>query len=118
MNNADLDDIGIDGGLLQAGPSPLSEPNTSSLVNRNIVSSKGRTSIRLEPEIWNGLFEICDRESISMTSLIDKIDKLRQNGGRTSAIRTSVFEYFRSAATEIGHAASGHGTNVAPSTVL
>ena len=32
----------------------------SSLVSRNITLSNGRTSIRLEPEFWHALAEICD----------------------------------------------------------
>ncbi|MBV8397624.1 MAG: ribbon-helix-helix domain-containing protein, partial [Acetobacteraceae bacterium] len=30
----------------------------SRLVNRNVVAGRGRTSMRLEPELWDALYEI------------------------------------------------------------
>ncbi|MGI4976341.1 MAG: ribbon-helix-helix domain-containing protein, partial [Janthinobacterium lividum] len=36
----------------------------SRLVNRNINATAGRTSMRLEPEFWDALREICQRESL------------------------------------------------------
>ncbi|HSR71382.1 MAG TPA: ribbon-helix-helix domain-containing protein, partial [Kiloniellales bacterium] len=34
----------------------------SSLVNRNVFVGKRRTSLRLEPAMWDALAEICRRE--------------------------------------------------------
>jgi predicted DNA-binding ribbon-helix-helix protein len=82
---------------------------SSRLVNRNIVAASGRSSMRLEPEIWDALFEICRRENIAMADLVRKVDGGREIGGRTSAIRVFAFNYFRDAATEEGHRRSGHG---------
>jgi predicted DNA-binding ribbon-helix-helix protein len=81
----------------------------SRLVNRNIVAATGRSSMRLEPEIWDALFEICRRENIAMADLVRKVDGGREVGGRTSAIRVFAFNYFRQAATEDGHRCAGHG---------
>lgn len=67
--------------------------------------------MRLEPEIWDALFEICRRENIVMDDLVRKVDGGREVGGRTSAIRTFAFNYFRVAATEDGHRLAGHGTH-------
>ncbi len=90
-------------------------PTTSRLVNRNIVAASGRSSMRLEPEIWDALFEICRRENLAMGELVRKIDGGREIGGRTSAIRVFAFNYFRQAATEEGHRLAGHGsTCIAP----
>ena len=33
----------------------------SRLVNRNVVAGRGRTSMRMEPELWDALLEICQR---------------------------------------------------------
>jgi predicted DNA-binding ribbon-helix-helix protein len=82
---------------------------TSRLINRNIVAAGGRSSMRLEPEIWDALFEICRRENIAMAELVRKVDGGREIGGRTSAIRVFAFNYFRKAATEEGHRLAGHG---------
>ncbi|MEO8715112.1 MAG: ribbon-helix-helix domain-containing protein [Acetobacteraceae bacterium] len=81
----------------------------SRLVNRNVIAGTGRTSMRLEPELWEALGEICDREGQDLHELTRAIDALRLRGGRTSAVRVYVLQYFRAAATEAGHAASGHG---------
>jgi predicted DNA-binding ribbon-helix-helix protein len=82
----------------------------SRLVNRNVVAGRGRTSMRLEPELWEALSEICGREGQDMSSLVRKVEQNGHSGGRTSAVRVFVMSYFREAATEPGHAAAGHGT--------
>jgi predicted DNA-binding ribbon-helix-helix protein len=81
----------------------------SSLVNRNVTTSARRTSMRLEPEIWDALDEICTRERTNVAGLVQTLDSRARPGGRTSAVRVHVLTYFRSAATEAGHAAAGHG---------
>jgi predicted DNA-binding ribbon-helix-helix protein len=82
----------------------------SRLINRNVVAERGRTSMRLEPELWEALLEICEREGQDMSSLVRKVEQKGHAGGRTSAVRVFVMSYFRDAATEPGHSASGHGT--------
>lgn len=81
----------------------------STLVNRNIVAARGRTSMRLEPELWDALGEICRRERTSPSELCRRIESAGIPGGRTSAIRVYILRYFRAAATEPGHEAAGHG---------
>jgi len=70
----------------------------SRLVNRNVVAERGRTSMRLEPEFWAALTEICRREHVRMGSLIRRIEETGHTGGRTSAVRVFVLEYFRGGA--------------------
>src|ERR1700734_206773 len=82
----------------------------SRLVNRNVVAERGRTSMRLEPELWEALLEICGREGRDMSSLVRQVEQNGHAGGRTSAVRVFVMSYFRDAATETGHIAAGHGT--------
>lgn len=81
----------------------------SRLVNRNVIAGRGRTSMRLEPEMWEALQEICRREGIGMGELVRRIEQTSHAGGRTSAVRVYVLDYFRAAATEEGHRAAGHG---------
>ncbi len=81
----------------------------SRLVNRNIVAGRGRTSMRLEPELWDALLEICRRESIDPGQLVRRVEEQGHAGGRTSAVRVYLLTYFRVAATEDGHAQAGHG---------
>ncbi len=81
----------------------------SRLVNRNIIAARGRSSMRLEPEIWDALQEICKREGVALGDLVQRVEGQGGEGGRTSAVRIYAFEYFRAAATDAGHAAAGHG---------
>lgn len=83
---------------------------SSRLVNRNITAGTGRTSMRLEPEVWDALREICLREGLELRDLIQQIERGTDEGGRTSAVRVFVLSYFRNAATETGHRAAGHGS--------
>jgi predicted DNA-binding ribbon-helix-helix protein len=85
----------------------------SRLVNRNVTAGGARTSIRLEPELWDALLEICKRERMTLARIVQNIETKRlaaaDTGGRTSAVRVHIMEYFRAAATEAGHAAANHG---------
>jgi predicted DNA-binding ribbon-helix-helix protein len=82
----------------------------SCLVNRNVTALRGRTSMRLEPELWEALEEICLRENMTLAEAVKEIERLGHPGGRTSAVRVHVLSYFRRAASEAGHQAVGHGT--------
>ncbi len=86
----------------------------SRLVNRNVVAGSGRTSMRLEPELWDALLEICEREGQDMSSLVRSVESTAPDGGRTSAVRVFVMNYFRAAATDAGHMAAGHGSLMRP----
>jgi len=83
----------------------------SRLVNRNITAGAGRTSMRLEPEVWDALREVCLREGIELRELIRNVERTATPGGRTSAVRVHVLEYFRAAATAEGHDKAGHGNS-------
>jgi predicted DNA-binding ribbon-helix-helix protein len=65
--------------------------------------------MRLEPELWEALHEICERERLTLGEVVRRIEKRGHPGGRTSAVRVHVLDYFRSAATEAGHRAASHG---------
>ncbi len=84
-------------------------PGASTLVNRNVTIDGRRTSLRLEPAMWDALEEICRREETSQHELCAKIDERRCASSLTAAIRVFMVTYFRAAATEVGHASIGHG---------
>jgi predicted DNA-binding ribbon-helix-helix protein len=82
----------------------------SSLVSRNVTIGNHRTSIRLEPDMWNGLREICRREHATMHDIATVVSSRKAvNTSLTAAIRVFVMAYFRMAATEEGHGLAGHG---------
>ena len=103
---------------LLAGTATLAAPpnqgersatTASRLINRNVVAGRGRTSMRLEPELWDALTEICEREGYDASTLVRRVEEAGHSGGRTSAVRVYILNYFRTAATEAGHMAVNHG---------
>lgn len=82
----------------------------SSLVSRNITINGRRTSVRLEPEMWQSLHEISDRERCTIHELCSLIQlKKAKNSSLTAAIRVFLMLYYRAASTEEGHGRAGHG---------
>ena len=81
----------------------------STLVQRNIAVGSHRTTVRLEPAMWDALGEICQREDVSLNDLCSRIADRRSASSLTATIRVFVMSYFRAAATEEGHARTGHG---------
>ena len=81
----------------------------SRLVNRNINATAGRTSMRLEPEFWDALREICQRESLVQAEVIRGIEQNASAVGRTSAVRVHILQYFRKAADDAASRREGAG---------
>ncbi|MGF1593284.1 MAG: ribbon-helix-helix domain-containing protein [Kiloniellaceae bacterium] len=75
----------------------------STLISRNITLADRRTSIRLEPEMWDALNEICMRLGRSIHDVCTEIDRGRHQSGLTAGVRVFILNYFREAATEEGH---------------
>jgi predicted DNA-binding ribbon-helix-helix protein len=69
----------------------------SSLINHNVRGAGKRTSMRLEPEAWDAVRDICQREQISTEELVNRAVRAHPNGGRTSAVRVFVLMYYRTA---------------------
>jgi|SRR5579883_2915053 predicted DNA-binding ribbon-helix-helix protein len=92
----------------QAETAELARP-TSTLVNRNVTVAGRRTSIRLEPAMWEALQQICLREGKTIHDLVTEIDHARVESSLTAAIRVYLLRYFRAAATDEGHRLAGHG---------
>ncbi len=81
----------------------------STLVSRNVTVAGHRTSVRLEPEMWRAVGDVCGRERQSIHEICTAIDAQREASTLTAALRVFVMEYFRSATTEDGHLRAGHG---------
>jgi predicted DNA-binding ribbon-helix-helix protein len=77
---------------------------------RNVTVAGKRTSVRLEPEMWDALQEITLRQGITLHQLCTEIARQRGVSSLTAAIRAYALAYFRAAATERGHRAAGHGS--------
>lgn len=100
------------------------------LESRNVVmDGHKRTSIRLEPSMWQALEAIAYREGLSInvlcTLIKERLDRqreraLKEPGAKaqsaadkkstfTSAVRVLIASYFVQAATDVGHQKAGHG---------
>ena len=82
----------------------------STLVSKNITILGRRTSIRLEPEMWNALKDIAGRERCSYHDICSLIHiQKKPQTSLTAAIRVFLLLYYRAAVTEEGHMRAGHG---------
>ena len=83
----------------------------SSLISRNITVHGHRTSMRLEPAMWDALIEICRREKLTIHQLCDIVSGHKApETSFTAAMRVFAMSYFRAASTEDGHVKAGHGS--------
>ena len=69
----------------------------STLVNKNVMVDGHRTSMRLEPEMWDALAEICARERCNIHQLCSQLELNRQSSTLTAAMRVYIMNYFRQA---------------------
>ena len=88
---------------------PAQRGARSSLVNRNVTVAGRRTSVRLEPAMWEALRHICRREKRNLNDLVTEVDQGRTISSLTAALRVYLLKYFLAAATEEGHRRAGHG---------
>ena len=89
------------------------ERNTvpSSLISKNITIRGHRTSVRLEPEMWDALYDIALRESTTIHNICSLISlRKTDETSLTAAIRVFLMLYYRAATTSDGHARAGHGS--------
>lgn len=79
------------------------------MIARNVTVAGRRTSLRMEPEMWDALQEAAAREGLSLHDFCTAVAKRRGAYSMTAAIRVHLLGYFRDAATEAGHKTAGHG---------
>jgi predicted DNA-binding ribbon-helix-helix protein len=66
---------------------------------RNVVVAGRRTSVRLEPLMWEALHEIARWRGLALNTLITEIAQSRKASSLTAAIRVYIVDFYRSAAT-------------------
>jgi predicted DNA-binding ribbon-helix-helix protein len=89
----------------------------SPIVKRSIVIGGHKTSVSLEDAFWRGLKEIARAERMTLSQIVNEIDKSRVQSNLSSAIRLYVLDRLRvslatySAASEARAYSSGenHG---------
>ena len=73
----------------------------SLVVKRSVVINGHKTSVSLEDEFWSGLKEIAKTQHASLSNMVSEIDKARQRGNLSSAIRLFVLDRIRAPSASI-----------------
>jgi predicted DNA-binding ribbon-helix-helix protein len=71
----------------------------SSIFKRSVVIDGHKTSISLEDAFWSNLKDIAHTQRATPSKLIAEIDKARQHGNLSSAIRLFVLDQARTHGT-------------------
>ena len=70
----------------------------TSLRIRNVVVAGHRTSVRLEPLMWDSLQEIAMEQGLNVNQLVTQIKRSAGRSSLTSAIRVYIVDFYRSRA--------------------
>jgi predicted DNA-binding ribbon-helix-helix protein len=70
------------------------------LAIRNVVVAGHRTSVRLEPLMWDALREITGMRGVSLNQLITEIDRTREASSLTAAIRVYIVDFYRNGSAQ------------------
>ena len=83
-----------------AGPPPAPKTRLAGLlVSKNVRIRGHRTSVRIEPEMWDALNEVAGVESCTIHDLCSAVEDLHHpDASFTGALRVFLMEYFRNAA--------------------
>jgi predicted DNA-binding ribbon-helix-helix protein len=84
----------------------------SSLVIHNVVVGAHRTSVRLEPVMWDALQDIASHQHVTVHDLVTEIDRERSASSLTAAIRVYIVDFYRTAAMLPGQARAIRPTRV------
>lgn len=66
-------------------------------VCRNVTVAGRRTSVRMEPLLWESLNDICRREERPVSDVVTLIDARRGDSALTAALRVFILAYYREA---------------------
>jgi predicted DNA-binding ribbon-helix-helix protein len=83
--------------LSRRPPQPR-DATAPSLAIRNVVVAGHRTSVRLEPVMWDALRDIARRREVALNELVTEIDRHRGAPSLTAAIRVYIVDFYRRAA--------------------
>jgi len=70
----------------------------STIVKRSVILNGHKTSVSLEDEFWETLNAIANERRVSVSNLVQSIDRDRCNSNLSSAIRVFVFNHIRKTA--------------------
>ena len=67
----------------------------SPVVKRSVVVNGHKSSVSLEEGFWSGMKEIAAGRNMPLSDLVSEIDKNRQQGNLSSALRLYVLEFYQ-----------------------
>ena len=67
----------------------------SLIVKHSVIIDGHKTSVSLEDAFWSDLKKIAQMQQVTLSEVVKKIDKGRQAGNLSSAIRLFVFDQVR-----------------------
>lgn len=79
----------------------------STVIKRSIVVGGHKTSVSLEDAFWKGLKEIAAGRNVTLSDLVATIDRERQQGNLSSALRLFVLHSFQERAQAAGERHEG-----------
>jgi predicted DNA-binding ribbon-helix-helix protein len=100
--------------ILQRRPSGQPAPALASLPIRNVVVAGHRTSVRLEPVMWQALRDIAREQGVGLNDLVTEIALRRGGLSLTAAIRVYIVDFYRAAAGVGDTAEPGMIASLAP----
>ena len=71
---------------------------SSTLISRNITVNGRRTSVRLEPKMWEALREISEITGVSVDEFCSRVESEQNSSSLTAAIRVAILGFYRRAA--------------------
>jgi len=75
----------------------IGEATMKSTVHKRSISLAGhKTSVSLEDAFWQALRDISEAKNLSVSVMINRIDRSREHHNLSSAIRLHVLDYYRS----------------------
>src|ERR1700750_565176 len=80
----------------------------SPVIKSSIVIAGHKTSVSLEDAFWQGLKEIADERSMTLSDMVSTIDTDRRHGNLSSAIRLFVLDHYRNNSAGTGTSAVTH----------
>ena len=67
----------------------------SRIVKRSIIRNGHKSSVSLEGQFWDCLREIAKSKMLTVSKLVEEIDRHRDGDNLSSAIRLFVLEYYQ-----------------------
>lgn len=72
-----------------------------SSICRNLKIRGRRTSLRMEADMWDALYDVSQRRGMTPSALVSEIEEQRGDSSTTGALRVYVLRFYREALHEV-----------------